>query len=759
VSATQHGGFERLISDLSNAFAMTAAEDVDRTIDTWLQRVAEFLELEAAAVSRFAADGRSAHFTHSWMAPGLPPLPAYLSHKDWPWVFDQLVKGQAVGYESTRDLPAEAEVDVQTYDRLSAKSWLTVPLSCGGTVLGALGLGTLRHHRQWPEPVTQRIRLVGEIFGAALARKRVQEKLQGLLKEWQITFDATNDALLVLDAQFTVVRANAAAAWFLNLSLEQIVGSQCHALMQRSCVPSTECPLQAAAGTKQRAERELRDEDRDAWYIVSADPILGAYGEISGFVYTMRDITQRKRAEVALTESQTLLAALVDSTVDMIWSVDPERFGLLTFNRGLQDYFHSRRDIDIRVGMPPDELLPPEYALRWCEFYLRALRDGSFVTEYETVSKTNTLLLSLNLLKREGKVFGISVFGKDITERKRSERDLAEAYRQIEGLKDQLQAENVYLREELSAATGHGEIIGTSQVLARVVAQARQVAPTDSSVLILGETGTGKELLAQFIHQTSRRSGKAFVITNLAAMPATLIEGELFGREKGAYTGALTRQVGRFEVADGGTIFLDEIGEMPMDTQTKLLRVLQSGEFERLGSSRTIRASVRVIAATNRDLVAAIRNGTFRQDLYYRLNVFPITVPPLRDRREDIPLLAQTFAMEFGQRMGKTVDRIRRRSLDALQAYNWPGNVRELRNVIERSMILTQGPELHVALPEHPSDSPPMQLQDMEKRHILQVLEKTSWRIRGPGGAAEMLGLKPTTLHSRMKKLRIQRRA
>ena len=634
--ATQREAFERLISDLSNAFAMAAAADVDRTIGTWLQRVAEFLELEAAVVSQFAADGQSARFTHSWLASGLPPIPEEVTHEDWPWVFSQLVKGEAVGYESTRDLPAEAEVDVRTYDRLSAKSWLTVPLSCGGTVLGALGLGTLRYHRQWPEPLTQRIRLLGEIFGAALARKL---------------------------------------------------------------------------------------------------------------------------AKAALTESQALLTALVDSTSDMIWSVDPERFGLLTFNRGLQEYFRSRRDIDIRVGMPPDELLPPEYALQWREFYQRALQDGPFVTEYETVAKTNVLLLSLNLLKRDGKVFGISVFGKDITERKRSERDLSEAYRQIESLKDQLQAENVYLREELSVATGHGEIIGTSQALARVVAQARHVAPTDSSVLILGETGTGKELLARFIHQTSRRSGKAFVITNLAAMPATLIEGELFGREKGAYTGALTRQVGRFEVADGGTIFLDEIGEMPMDTQTKLLRVLQSGEFERLGSSHTMKANVRVIAATNRDLVAAVRSGTFRQDLYYRLNVFPITVPPLRDRREDIPLLAQTFAMEFGERMGKTVDRIRRRSLDALQAYNWPGNVRELRNVIERSMILTQGSELRVALPEDPGDNPPLQLQDMEKRHILQVLEKTSWRIRGPGGAAEILGLKPTTLHSRMKKLGIQRQA
>ena len=635
MSPAQYLAFEHLISELSNAFAMTLAEDVDRQIDRWLQRVTEFLGLEGAAVFEFAADGRSGRIKHVWLMPGLSPLPEYLTNADWPWVFDEIAKGRTIAFESFEDLPVEAEADARTYQRLGVQSCLSVPLSCGGVAMGALAFGTIRHRRAWPKSIAQRIRLAGELFGTALARKRAQGELRGMIKEWQTTFDATPDAVMVLDTQLRVTRANAATAWFLNLPLEQIISRECHALVHGTDVPVSGCPIRQAAETKRHAELELRDSDREAWYLVSADPILGAYGEIAGFVHTIKDITQRKRAEL----------------------------------------------------------------------------------------------------------------------------ELSEAYRQIESLKNQLQAENVYLREELSAATGHGEIVGTSETIGRVVAQARQVAPTDSSVLILGDTGTGKELLAHFIHQTSRRSGKPFVIANLAAMPATLIEGELFGREKGAYTGALTRQAGRFEVADGGTIFLDEIGEMPMDTQTKLLRVLQSGEFERLGSSRTTRASVRVIAATNRDLAAAIRSGAFRQDLYYRLNVFPITVPPLRERREDIPLLAQAFAREFGERMGKPVERIRRRSLDALQAYSWPGNVRELRNVIERSMILTEGPELRVVIPEStgPGGGLPLRLQDMDKQHILHVLEKTGWRIRGPGGAAEVLGLKPTTLHSRMRKLGIQR--
>lgn len=355
---------------------------------------------------------------------------------------------------------------------------------------------------------------------------------------------------------------------------------------------------------------------------------------------------------------------------------------------------------------------------------------------------------------RDGRAVRLAGTIQDVTE-------IHAAYEEIRRLKEQLEAENVYLREELSSVTGYGEIVGTSDVIRRVIIQAQQVAPTDATVLILGETGTGKELLAHFIHGRSPRKNRPFITTNLAAIPVTLIESELFGREKGAFTGALTRQIGRFEAADGGTIFLDEIGEMPAETQAKLLRVLQSGEFERLGNSKTMRVNVRVIAATNRDLAAAVGAGTFRQDLYYRLNVFPITVPPLRDRREDIPQLAWAFIKEFGEKMGKPIDHIKRTSMAALQAYPWPGNIRELRNVVERSMILTQGQELNVTLPgaAGPSQDVGVEMRDVERQHIRHILEVTKGRIRGKGGAAELLGLKPSTLYARMKKLDIRRDA
>jgi formate hydrogenlyase transcriptional activator len=311
------------------------------------------------------------------------------------------------------------------------------------------------------------------------------------------------------------------------------------------------------------------------------------------------------------------------------------------------------------------------------------------------------------------------------------ERALAE----VRALKAQLEEENLYLRK------------------------AEQVAPTDAAVLLLGETGTGKELLARTIHALSTRRSRTMIRLNCAALPPTLIEAELFGRERGAYTGALARQMGRFEVADASTIFLDEIGELPLELQAKLLHVLERGEFERLGSSKTMRVDVRVIAATNRDLTAMVRAGKFREDLFYRLNVFPITVPPLRARLDDLPLLVWAFVREFAPAQGKTFEQIPRRTMDALQRYAWPGNVRELRNVIERAIILSPGPILHVEPPASPlqESSVEMTLEAVERRHIIAVLDQVRWRIRGDGGAAQRLGLKPSTLESRISKLGIKR--
>jgi formate hydrogenlyase transcriptional activator len=293
----------------------------------------------------------------------------------------------------------------------------------------------------------------------------------------------------------------------------------------------------------------------------------------------------------------------------------------------------------------------------------------------------------------------------------------------------------------------------------KVLSQAEQVAQTDSTVLLLGETGTGKELLARAIHRMSLRKDRPLVTVNCASLPPTLIESELFGREKGAYTGALTKMIGRFEIADGSTLFFDEIGEIPLDLQSKLLRVLEEGTFERLGSTKPLHVNVRIIAATNRDIEQEVEVGKFRRDLFYRLKVFPIRIPPLRERSEDIPLLVRAVVKEFQKKMGKEIESIPKKTMQALQSYSWPGNVRELRNLIEHAMILSKDKTLEVEVPNRaPSEKDGTgSLEDMERKHIVAVLEKTGWRIAGQGGAAEVLGLKRTTVHAKMKKLGIRR--
>jgi formate hydrogenlyase transcriptional activator len=351
-----------------------------------------------------------------------------------------------------------------------------------------------------------------------------------------------------------------------------------------------------------------------------------------------------------------------------------------------------------------------------------------------------------------------TAFG-NVLARRESDEALQQASREVERLRDQLQAENVYLRAEARERLGTGPIVGQSMAVRRVLEQVQQVAATGSTVLLLGETGTGKELFATQIHELSARRTRAMVRVNCAAIPATLLESELFGREKGAFTGALTRQVGRFELADHSTIFLDEIGDLPLDVQVKLLRVLEERQVERLGSPKSIRIDTRIIAATHRNLEKRIIDGAFREDLFYRLNVFPINVPPLRERVEDIPLLVWRFVEEFSKSFGKRIDAIPRENLDALQKYSWPGNIRELRNVVERAMIVATSPRLTVTLPAPTASAAKRseRLEDVEKDHIRSVLEATGWRIRGAGGAADRLGLPPTTLETRLAKLGLTR--
>jgi formate hydrogenlyase transcriptional activator len=409
------------------------------------------------------------------------------------------------------------------------------------------------------------------------------------------------------------------------------------------------------------------------------------------------------------------------------------------------------------IDLPPEAAAEAEYCRRTglVSHLAIPLRIGgkvigaiAFSAHRETRNWPEDLAIRLRLV---GEVFAQALA------RKRQQEKLLQALAEIKVLKDRLERENNYLQHVAQVRPPQG-LSSRSPRFLSVIEEASHVAQTSSTVLLLGETGSGKEVLAQAIHDASARKARPMVKVNCAALPASLIESELFGREKGAFTGALARQAGRFEIADGSTIFLDEVGELPLELQPKLLRVLQEGEFERLGGNKTIRVDARVIAATNRPLAQAVKEGKFREDLFYRLDVFPIEVPPLRERHEDIPMLCWTFVKEFSNSMGKPIEEISDESMAALQEYHWPGNIRELRNVIERAMILEHSRTLNIKL-GHTTLRPIAvkatagSLDEAERAIILQAVEQCNWRIRGSNGAAALLDIKPTTLESRIKKL------
>jgi formate hydrogenlyase transcriptional activator len=633
--------FEELISDLSAGFVNISSEEIENQINKCLQQITEFFAADRCTLGLFSEDGAQLTRAFEYHREGAEPGPDLISKDQLPWYMSQLMRGKLVVINRLEDLPAEAQAERRVCLTKSMKSFLSIPLVSGRRTLGSCALVSQRAERIWPQDLVQRMRLIAEVFSAALARKHFEESIR-----------------------------------------------------------ESEARLSLAAS--------------------SAEAGMWSLDTVSGHIWA----TEKDRELYGFAPDQELN---FEDFINIVDSTDRERI-----RRQVKQAIRTQSDFQEEY-----RILHPDGTIRWMAAHGRPYFNHSGEPE---------------------RLMGVTI---DISERKQMEEQLQQRLRDIEQLKKQLEKENIYLREEIKIQGLHEEIVGRSPAMKRILAQVEQVARTDATVLIEGETGTGKELLARAVHQLSARRNRPLVTVNCAALPPALIESELFGREKGAYTGALTRMTGRFEVADGATIFLDEIGELPLDVQAKMLRVLEQGRFERLGSTRPLQVNVRVIAASNRDLARNAEEGKFRKDLYYRLNVFPIAVPPLRERPEDIPLLVWTFVRQYEKKMGKRIEHIPRKSMEELQQYPWPGNARELRNVVEHAMIVSLGQTLDVSIPQRTTSdsSANISLEDAERRHILVVLQKNGWRLSGRGGAAEILGLKRTTLQSKMKKLGIKRPA
>ncbi len=483
----------------------------------------------------------------------------------------------------------------------------------------------------------------------------------------------------------------------------------------------------------------------------------GTYIELEPLVAALKQMGDTISAQMrSLQRAEQKYRGIFDNTVAGIFQITPEgKFisanpalaGILGYDSPEElmkciDDVQQQLYVDRRQGDEFIKLLEQEKHVEAFEVRLHR-KDGSMMWG---------LLHARLVYDDRGNVQHYEGFLQDIAVRKQAEME-------IQHLKEQLQAENIYLREEIKLEHNFDEIIGQSRMLKSLLSKVEQVAPTDTTVLISGETGTGKELIARALHHTGPRKDRPLVKVNCAALPAHLIESELFGHEKGAFTGATVRRIGRFEFAQEGTIFLDEIGELPLELQARLLRVIHEGEFQRVGSSRTLTCDVRVIAATNRNLKEEVRHRRFRQDLFYRLSVYPLAMPPLRDRAEDIPLLVQAFVQKFSKRLGKQIETIPQTAMNALQQYSWPGNVRELENVIERAVIISPDNTLRIELPQEQvlAADTGKTLQEVEREYILHVLQSRGWRVSGPKGAAVVLGLNEATLRSRMQKLAIYR--
>ncbi len=649
--------------------------------------------------------------------------------------------------------------------------WSTVILASNGLVLGTFAI-YWREPRRPSEQDQKIIEQITHLAAVAIERKRNEAALQGSEERFRQIVDTIPGFVFTLSAAGKVELLNRQALEYFGTTIEEWKNSPDFSHVHPDDLPRVMDAYRGWLETGQPHDLELRQRRADGvyrWFQSRALPARDMEGRVTGWYILLTDIDDRKRAEDALRSNEQSLRQIIDSIPGFVSTLSAAGEVELV-NRQILEYFANTTEewknspnfdavhpddlpgmIDswrhaIKTGQPPDLEIRSRRAdglYRWFHVRGRPQRDA------------------------EGRIVRWYTLATDIDERKRAESELEKAFEEIKRLKDRLHDENVVLREQIDQVFMFEEIVGSSPALKTVLSGIVKVAPTDSTVLITGETGTGKELIARAIHKGSQRADHAFVSVNCAAIPSALIASELFGHEKGAFTGALQQRQGRFELAHYGTIFLDEIGELPAETQIALLRVLQERQFERVGGNRIISTDVRIVAATNRDLVAAIASGTFRADLFYRLNVFPIHVPPLRDRREDIPMLVEYFVKRYAETARKQISKIDKHTLKLCQSYDWPGNIRELQNIIERSVILCTGDIFSIDEAWLSSQNPSRRkssgaltqnLHSYEKELVEAALAESNGKVAGPNGAAAKLGIPPSTLHLKIKQLKIKKR-
>jgi formate hydrogenlyase transcriptional activator len=728
--------FESLIADLSLKFINLPADEIDSEIEDAQRRVCLCHGFDMSSLWQWSNESPGfLALTHVYRPSGGPPIPEPMdAQKYFPWCLEQLLVHKVVAVSSIEDLPADAARDREFWLHFGIKSTFVVPLSAGGgPLIGALSFNDMKKEKRlWTEGLVNQLRTVAQVFANAISRKRSEQVLRDSQERLSLATAAAGLGVWMWDVSRDEVWATENWRGMFGfppdatIRYETVIGrihpqdrEAVDLAVRRAIEDQADCVTEY---------RVVLPDGTQRWIVARGRVYSGTEAAQPRMLGVSLDITDRKLAQQALEERCRFEQLLTDLSAKLI-NQSPDKFDSViddSLKSLLETLGHDRSSLaqfsqdkghalvthacavpgvePFPVGVFADDVVP------WIigqvrsgkTLFLKCLPDDlppaaqkerklaiakgvkSTVAIPLTVGGSVLGIISFSFLRRQcewspevvSRLQMIAEIFANALARKRSDEEIRAALAENVQLRDRLERENVYLREQVTLKHHHGRILGKSRALKKVLSQAESVAGADTPVLLLGETGTGKELLAQTIHELSARRDRPMVIVNCASLPATLIESELFGREVGAYTGAASAQVGRFALADGSTLFLDEIGEFPIELQAKLLRVLQDGRFELLGSPQSVTVNVRIIAATNRDLEQAMRDGKFRPDLYHRLHVFPIRVPPLRERREDIPLLVWAFVEVFARRMGKTINSIPRKTMEQLQQYSWPGNVR-----------------------------------------------------------------------------------